>query len=145
MRAPVSRAGHAWHSLPEDERPEPTGRRVVGVDVARTGADSTVLARRHGPAVLRLDRHDQKDTMEVVALVQASRGRGRGTRPVPVADSVGVGGGVVDRLRELCVPVLAFTGSAGTKARTRDGEFGFNSTRSAAYRQMRQVVSSVSR
>ncbi|TDD32760.1 TetR/AcrR family transcriptional regulator [Nonomuraea terrae] len=69
----------------------------------------------------------------------AARGKGR-DRPVPVVDSVGVGGGVVDRLRELRVPVLAFTGSAGTRARTRDGEFSFNYTRSAAYWQMRELL-----
>lgn len=131
---------HAWHALPEDERPALTGRQVVGVDVARTGADSTAFAHRHGPAVLRLVRHDQKDTMQVTALVQATRGRGRGARPVPVVDSVGVGGGVVDRLRELRVPVLPFTGSAGTRARTRDGEFGFKNVRSGAYWQLRELL-----
>jgi hypothetical protein len=32
-----------------------------------------------------------------------------------VVDSIGVGGGVVDRLRELKAPILAYTGSAGTE------------------------------
>lgn len=130
---------HAWHDLPEDERPELSGRQVLGVDVARTGADSTVIAPRLGPAILRLDRYEQRDTMQVTALVQAARGTGR-NRPVPVVDSIGVGGGVVDRLRELRVPVLPYTGSAGTKARTRDGEFGFKNTRSAAYWQLRELL-----
>ncbi|MFI7467479.1 hypothetical protein [Nonomuraea sp. NPDC049646] len=132
---------HAWHALPDAERPQLAGRRVLGVDVARTGGDSTAFAHRHGPAVLRLDRHDDKDTMAVTARVQAARGSGRAEhKPVPVVDSVGVGGGVVDRLRELRVPVLAYTGAAGTRARTRDGEFGFNNVRSAAYWQLRELL-----
>ncbi|MEC3995006.1 hypothetical protein VSR01_16295 [Actinacidiphila sp. DG2A-62] len=59
---------------------------------------------------------------------------------VPVVDSIGVGGGVVDRLRELAVPVLAYTGAAKTRARTREGEFGFTNVRSAAYWRMRELL-----
>jgi hypothetical protein len=59
---------------------------------------------------------------------------------VPVVDSIGVGGGVVDRLRELGVPVLAYTGAAKTRRRTRDGEFGFANVRSAAYWNLRELL-----
>ncbi|WP_406385417.1 hypothetical protein [Streptomyces sp. NBC_01618] len=58
----------------------------------------------------------------------------------PVVDSMGVGGGVVDRLRELGEPVLAYTGAAKSEMRTRDGEWGFNNTRSAAYWRTRELL-----
>lgn len=131
----------AWHDLPEAERPPLSGRRVLGGDVARTGRDSTVIAPRHGPAIIYLETHDREDTMRTTARVQAARGSGKSAgKPVPVVDSIGVGGEVVDRLRELRVPVLAYTGSAGTRARTRDGEFGFTNVRSAAYWRLRELL-----
>ncbi|MFJ6106018.1 hypothetical protein ACIQHY_34145 [Streptomyces sp. NPDC092359] len=59
---------------------------------------------------------------------------------VPVVDSISVGGGVVDRLRELGVPVLAYTDAARTKERTRDREWGFTNVRSAAYWRLRELL-----
>ncbi|MFD8489467.1 hypothetical protein [Streptomyces sp. NPDC059712] len=59
---------------------------------------------------------------------------------LPVVDSIGVGGGVVDRLRELKVPVLAYTGAAKTKTHTRDAEWGFRNVRSAAYWRVRELL-----
>lgn len=55
-------------------------------------------------------------------------------------DSVGAGGGVAGRLRELGLPVLPYTGAAKTKARTRDGDWGFANARSAAYWRMRELL-----
>jgi hypothetical protein len=57
-----------------------------------------------------------------------------------IVDSIGVGGGVVDRLRELRVPVIAYTGSAKTDARDRTREFGFVNVRSAAYWRVRELL-----
>lgn len=76
--------------------------------------------------------------METTARVQAAVGRRPGT--VPVVDSMGVGGGVVDRLRELDEPVLTYTRAAKSRLRSRDGEWGFNNTRSAAYWRTRELL-----
>ncbi|MFM9594099.1 hypothetical protein ACKI16_23890 [Streptomyces scabiei] len=127
-----------WHEWDQAGRPDPEGRRFIGVDVARSGGDSTVLAHRWGSAITHLETHDKEDTMQTTARVQAAVGE---TGDIsPVVDSIGVGGGVVDRLRELSVPVLAYTGAAKTNARTRDGEWGFKNTRSAAYWRMRELL-----
>lgn len=135
----VEAAVERWHTWVEDDRPTPEGRRVIGVDVARTGGDSTVLAYRHGPVITALETHDREDTMQTTARVQAACGTGKGAA-APVVDSIGVGGGVVDRLRELKVPVLAYTGAAKSKRRTRDEEWGFVNTRSAAYWNLRELL-----
>lgn len=132
-----------WHEWDHAGRPPLDGRHYTGVDVARTGADSTVFAHRIGVAITRLETHDREDTMKTTARVQAATGAGEDeatVKAVPVVDSMGVGGGVVDRLRELRVPVLAYTGAAKAKARDRTGEWGFTNTRSAAYWNLRELL-----
>jgi hypothetical protein len=134
----VEAAVERWHAWVEAGRPEVEGRRVIGVDVARAGGDSTVLAHRYGLLIARLEVHDREDTMQTTARVQGALSALEGS--VAAVDSVGVGGGVVDRLRELKAPVLAYTGAAGTRLRTREGEFGFRNVRSAAYWKLRELL-----
>lgn len=102
----VDAAIERWHEWDQAGRPEPDGRRVLGVDVARAGNESIVLAHRLGPVIAELEIHDREDTMQTTARVQAALGEAPGGA-VAVVDSVGVGGGVIDRSRELRVPVLA--------------------------------------
>ncbi|MFM9590727.1 hypothetical protein ACKI16_29495 [Streptomyces scabiei] len=136
----VEAAIERWHAWVDAGRPPLTGRRFTGVDVARMGGDSTILAHRHGPAITSLEAHDREDTMHTTARVQAATGEDEEDQAVPVVDSMGVGGGVIDRLRELNAPVLAYTGAAKTRARTRDGEWGFVNVRSWAYWHMRELL-----
>jgi hypothetical protein len=139
----VEAAIDRWHAWVDAGRPALEGRRITGVDVARAGGDSTVFAHRWGPCITELEIHDREDTMQTTARVLAATGQadeeGR-TASVPVVDSAGVGGGVVDRLRELGSPVLAYTGAAKTRARTRDGEWSFTNVRSAAYWRLRELL-----
>ncbi|MFH8577137.1 hypothetical protein [Streptomyces zaomyceticus] len=145
----VEAAVERWQAWDAAGRPPVEGRRILGVDVARSGGDSTILVHRHGLLVAHLDAYDRQDTMQTTARVQAAvTGTGEdeagdeeaAAGMVPVVDSIGVGGGVVDRLRELRVPVLAYTGAAKTKQRTRDGEWGFTNVRSAAYWRLRELL-----
>ncbi|MGH9045870.1 MAG: hypothetical protein ACRDVW_00985, partial [Acidimicrobiales bacterium] len=76
--------------------PAGDGRTIIGVDVARSGADKTVLAVRQGPVVEFLERHRLDDTMAVVGEVLKYRSRS----PMAIVDVIGIGAGVVDRLRE---------------------------------------------
>jgi hypothetical protein len=134
----VEAAIERWHAWDQDGRPPVEGRQFIGVDVARGGSDSTVLAHRTGPLVASLEVHDREDTMQTTARVQGAVNTRKGA--VPAVDSIGVGGGVVDRLRELHIPVLPYTGAAKTKHRTRDGSFGFVNVRSAAYWHARELL-----
>ncbi|WP_432155161.1 hypothetical protein [Streptomyces tricolor] len=102
-----------------------------------------MFVHRRGLLVAELVAYDRQDIMQTTARVQAAVGEGddgEATGLVPVVDSIGVGGGVVDRLRELGVPVLAYTGAAKTKQRTREGEWGFTNVRSAAYWRLRELL-----
>ena len=74
----------------------------LGVDVARFGSDRTVICARQGNRVIEFASYRKKDTMETAGLVKAVAKR---YSPACVrVDSIGVGAGVVDRLKELGVP-----------------------------------------
>jgi hypothetical protein len=78
---------------------EPVGPVVLGCDVARYGHDKTVVMRRQGP-VARIEwRVRGKDTMRIARFLEAYCNEHE--VEVLVVDDTGVGGGVVDRLREL--------------------------------------------
>lgn len=127
-----------WIVWDELGRPEELDSRwVVGVDVARGGGDQTVLAHRVGQVVSRLEVHHAEDTMRTTARVQGVLAGGADSA---VVDSIGVGAGVVDRLRELRENVVPYTGSARTSARTRDRTHGFVNTRSAAWWRLRELL-----
>lgn len=131
----VEAAVERWHTWDQAGRPALDGKRVTGVDIARTGSDETVFAHRTGHAVTSLELVNTNDTMTATARVQATIGDA-----VAVVDSAGVGGGVVDRLRELGVKPIAYTGAAKTRFRDRTREFGFVNVRSAAYWNLRQLL-----
>jgi len=78
---------------------------VVGVDVARFGSDNTVIAIRKGRFIERLDVYSKLDTMEITGhVVEALRSTGASVAKV---DVIGIGAGVVDRLKEQKLPVEA--------------------------------------
>lgn len=82
---------------------------VVGVDVARFGGDQSVVRTRIGrDATMAPLRFRELDTMQLAARVGAHIDylRGLGLRVVVFVDGGGVGGGVVDRLRQMGYDVV---------------------------------------
>ena len=78
--------------------------RILGVDVARFGDDRTVLFKRQGRATFPARVYQQLDTMQVAGEVAAVIDA---WRPDAVfIDQTGVGGGVIDRLRQLNYDVI---------------------------------------
>ena len=77
---------------------DPSAPIVVGVDPARSGADSTVIAVRQGRTLLALRRYRGDDTMTVVGHVIQTIEEFRPT--LTVVDEGGLGAGVLDRLKE---------------------------------------------
>jgi hypothetical protein len=121
-----------WHEWDRSGRPSPGGPFWTGVDVGR-GGDESILARRDGWAIT-LSGNRRKDTMATTALVQAEPGRA-------IVDVIGVGAGVFDRLREIGARPIAYAGSGKTTRRDRTGKLGFANVRSAAYWQLRELLS----
>lgn len=85
------------------------GPMVWGVDVARFGSDATALCKRQGKAVTEpVKVWNKRDTMEVVGIIKHEWDvTPANLRPVDIfVDSIGVGGGVGDRLREIGLPAM---------------------------------------
>lgn len=89
-----------------DERSVPM---VWGVDVARFGSDRTALVKRRGKVVPEVPKGWRgKDTMQTVALLHEEwQATSTPDRPIRIfVDVIGIGSGVVDRLREMGLPVV---------------------------------------
>lgn len=84
---------------------EPGQPHVLGVDVARYGDDKSVIAERKGPVVRILKKFGKVDTMTTTGHVRLTRREV--DADMSIVDEIGVGAGVVDRLRELREPVQA--------------------------------------
>ncbi len=93
-------------ALKRDVRPLHV-REIWGVDCARFGNDSSALARRRGNALSRpVEEKKGWDTMRVAGWVKSEYDAcAPSDRPSEVlVDVIGIGAGVLDRLRELGVP-----------------------------------------
>lgn len=72
---------------------------VFGVDVARFGGDRSVICKRQGNVVLEFQIRSGNDLMETVGWVANEAMK---DKPAEIlVDSIGLGAGVADRLREL--------------------------------------------
>lgn len=77
---------------------EPGLPNVIGVDVARFGSNMTVIAHRQGPVLRIAEAYSKASTMETVGYVRLARIRLEAE--AEIVDAIGVGAGVVDRLKE---------------------------------------------
>jgi hypothetical protein len=79
---------------------------VWGLDVARFGSDSSVLCKRQSNVVHTLERWRNLDLMQLTGAVVAQyEACDHKSKPTEIlVDSIGLGAGVVDRLRELKLP-----------------------------------------
>ena len=102
-------AGHGVETDPDeiakevDEVEKRADEVVLAVDVARFGSDRSVILRRQGNRVMEVRTFRDMDTMQLAGWVAAAI---RETTPERVCvDEIGVGAGVVDRLKEQGFPV----------------------------------------
>ena len=86
------------------------GVEVLGVDVARQGRDSTVIYARKGRVARLIWKAQGQDTMQTADQV-AAYVKARPWTHV-VVDGVGIGAGVVDRLRQLGIGCVDFQSGA---------------------------------
>ena len=92
---------------------EMNGPVVLGCDPAEEGEDRTAIVWRQGRVVFRVEYHEKMKPMQVAGLlsrywnegVPQDGGRFKGIKPDGMLiDRIGIGAGIVDRLRELNVP-----------------------------------------
>ena len=102
---------------------------VWGVDVARFGDDSSALAKRKG-------NHQQepvrewwgKDTMQTVGIIKAEYDAATVKPDAINVDVIGIGSGVVDRLKELGLPAVGVN-VAESESANASPEISFNRLR----------------
>lgn len=114
------------------------GKRAKGVDVARFGGDNTVIAHRVGMVIESLDTYSKQSTMATVGRVIASV---KTDKTVPImVDVIGVGAGVVDRLKEQGYNVTGVNVAEKSDLKTDDGYLGFFNKRSAYWWKLREAL-----
>ncbi len=106
-----------WITAAQNRDIAPGRPATLGVDVARFGTDQTILALRRGSHARILTALPHSATTETTGHVMlAQREHGNPTAHV---DGVGVGGGVVDLLREYRAPVADMQAGAAPTDRER--------------------------
>lgn len=88
----------------------------LGVDVG-AGGDKSVILTRHGGKVGRIESNNSKDTMELVGWVTHEVLKNENS--VIYVDSIGIGKGVYDRLREVGQRVFSIDVRRGAKSAER--------------------------
>ncbi len=134
----VERAIQRWHD--RDDAGEWGKLTRVGADIGR-GGDPTVLSRLHGLALKSFEETHDRTVMPVT-------GRIKGIleahpQAEAVVDVIGIGAGVVDRLREfknIMGRVIAFNAAGRCDAKDKTNEFGFVNQRAWAWWTVRELL-----
>lgn len=134
----VEAANERWLARVKSEMPPEGSVDRVGVDVARSGDDKTVLALRWGTRIMEIRDSFHEDTMKTTGRVGGVLTANSGASAI--VDTDGLGAGVTDRLREQGYDVDAFHAGAKTENKDRSGELGFINVRSAAWWHMREIL-----
>ena len=81
---------------------------TYGVDVARFGSDKSALAKKKGNVITEVKKWRGLDLMQLVGAIKAEYDSEEPEdRPLNIyIDSIGLGSGVVDRLREMGLPAV---------------------------------------
>jgi len=128
----VERANNLW----EDTKEAKLTR--LGVDVARYGEDLTAIALGSSERINEIRYYGKADTMETTGRVSGILN----AHPEAdiIVDVIGVGAGVVDRLRELGYEPYSFSASEKTDQLDKSGEQGFADKRSASWWMLRELL-----
>lgn len=157
----VERAMDRWDDWDAAGRPPQPGHTVVACDVARFGDDMTAFGMRTGLALHSVHRFSGLDTMETAEIMLRRDLRTDMSGLLPdlpkidtphlhfVIDVIGLGAGVVDRLRHELKPkhghatppqVEGFNASEQHGRMDKNGEFAFLNNRSAAWWNLRELL-----
>lgn len=92
-----------------------------GVDVSRFGGDESVLCVRKGNVITEILSWKNKDLMELTGLIVGKYNELRPSEKPKIvfADSIGLGAGLVDRMKELGLPVRGINVSESPSMREK--------------------------
>ena len=92
-------------AMTRDVAGNPSAQAVWGLDVARFGDDRSCLVRRQGNVVSQVQTWKNLDLMQLCSVVKAEFDISDPRPNQILIDAIGLGAGVVDRLREIGLPV----------------------------------------
>lgn len=126
---------NTWYEAPERDQYEFT---CVSADIARFGGDATVIGMRSGPVLTEFRKYGQIDLMESTGhIIAAYKANNAG---YIIVDVIGIGAGVVDRLREQGYKVVPFHANESTTFKDQSGELEFINKRAASWWSMRELL-----
>lgn len=123
----------------ETEKPEGTLCSALGVDVARGGADQTVISRRYGnwfAPLLKFPGKSTPDGPSVAALVMANHEDGAAVH----IDAIGVGTSPFDILKGNEIDVTPIIASEGSDQMDKLGKLKFRNMRAEMYWRFREAL-----
>jgi hypothetical protein len=132
----VEKANARWTEL---ELPNPAHLTCLGADIAEEGGDETVLALRYDEYICKLRRLPRGDVMKSTGHIKAALSGAEGNPPA-IVDAIGLGAGVVPRLREQGHAAIAFKASLKTRLRDASKELEFADCRAAAWWRLRDLL-----
>ena len=150
----VEESNEEWTKWNENARMKgATEIRIISADIAREGLDKTVLATfgrldDGRTVVMKFDPYTKQNLMQttgrIVGLIKKHAVFDKDGemiwQPKVIVDVIGMGAGVVDRLRELGYKVIAFNASEKTSMLDKSRELGFVSKRAAGWWAMKDML-----
>lgn len=138
----VEAAVERWHWLQSKGKIDDAIFRNAAADIARTGTDATIVGLRYKPykschIVRPLIEFPKQDTAQTTDDLEAYL---HDAGSWIVVDSIGIGAGVADRLRQRGLGVVAFNASERTQFLDRSGQVGFVNKRAAAWWNLREML-----
>lgn len=112
---------------------------ALGMDVARGGADETVLSARYGHWFSELDTYPGKSTPDGPTAAALAVGKVRNGAPIQV-DVIGVGGSVVDHLKTNNLHVIEINSAEKSEKRDKSGKLKFYNKRAELWWLMRESL-----
>ena len=106
----------------------------ISCDVARFGTDTTVIMKRDGPVARLIKKINKRDTMEVAGEVKRAYEDLHAS--CAKIDTIGIGAGVYDRLKEQQVRVVSCNNS---EKPSKQNESKFYNLRSEGYWNLREL------
>jgi len=143
----VEASNERWKDA-EDELPSISEATAMGVDVGggALGGDQSVIAIAKGRHLIELRKiaqsyEPEQATMELVGKVRGLLDASGMPHEDCFIDVIGIGAGVVARLREMGYAVSAFNSSSKSKKKDASGELGYANWRAAGWAILRDALS----
>lgn len=111
----------------------------IGVDVARGGADKTVISRRHGMWFDRLITYPGSATPDGPTVAGYVIAAMRDNAPLHI-DVIGVGSSPYDFLNNASLPAVGVNVAEAARGMDRSGRLGFGNLRSELWWRMREAL-----